>query len=170
MTWKQAILYLFIGVSILALIATSKQTDGQVLSYTNQEDVVCLAKNIYWEARNESSAGRIAVAHTVINRVKDKRFPDSICDVVEQAVRYENGFPKRNKCQFSWYCDGRADTVTNLPVWKDAYRLASYVSNGRDRLVDITDGSLWYHANYVHPRWAKHKRKTAVIDTHIFYR
>jgi len=170
MIWRIIFLSVCLVIGTATLISSTRKTDEPVLSYTNQEDVVCLAKNIYWEARNESTAGRIAVAHTVINRVKDKRFPNSVCEVVEQAVRYGNGFPKRDMCQFSWYCDGRADTVTNLPVWRDAYRLASYVSTGQGRLVDITDGSLWYHANYVIPRWAKHKKKTAVIDTHIFYR
>ena len=170
MTWKQVVLYLFIGISILALIATSERTDGKVLSYTSTDDTMCLAKNIYFEARSESTAGRIAVAWTVINRVRHKRFPNSVCEVVEQGLKYENGFPKRNKCQFSWYCDGQPDIIRNVNEWRDAYRLASYVSTGRDHLVDITDGSLWYHADYVFPRWAKHKRKTAKIDTHIFYR
>lgn len=171
MTWKQAILYIFIGIFILALIATqSGQTDGKILSYTSTDDTVCLAKNIYWEARNESTAGRLAVAWTVINRVRSERFPDSICGVVEQGIKYANGFPKRDKCQFSWYCDGIPDIVTNISVWRNAYRLAEYVSVGRDHLVDITDGSLWYHADYVFPRWAKHKKRTAKIDTHIFYR
>ena len=170
MTWKQVALYLFIGIFLLALIATSGQTDGKVLSYTSTDDTMCLAKNIYFEARSESTAGRIAVAWTVINRVRHKRFPNSVCEVVEQGLKYENGFPKRNKCQFSWYCDGQPDIIRNVNEWRDAYRLASYVSSGRDHLVDITDGSLWYHADYVYPKWAKHKRKTAKIDTHIFYR
>ena len=170
MTWKQVVLYLFIGIFLLALIATSGQTDGKVLSYTSTDDTMCLAKNIYFEARSESTAGRIAVAWTVINRVRHKRFPNSVCEVVEQGLKYENGFPKRNKCQFSWYCDGQPDIIRNVNEWRDAYRLASYVSTGRDHLVDITDGSLWYHADYVFPRWAKHKRKTAKIDRHIFYR
>ena len=170
MTWKQVALYLFIGIFLLALIATSGQTDGKVLSYTSTDDTMCLAKNIYFEARSESTAGRIAVAWTVINRVRHKRFPNSVCEVVEQGLKYENGFPKRNKCQFSWYCDGQPDIIRNVNEWRDAYRLASYVSTGRDHLVDITDGSLWYHADYVLPRWAKHKRRTAKIDRHIFYR
>ena len=170
MIWKILILSVCVVIGTATLIATSRETDGKVLSYTNQDDIVCLAKNIYWEARNESTAGKLAVAWTVLNRVVDKKFPNSICEVIEQGVLHGNGLPKRDMCQFSWYCDGRADTVTNLPVWRDSYRLASYVTTGRDHLVDITDGSLWYHANYVLPRWAKNKRKTATIDTHIFYR
>ena len=170
MTWKQVALYLFIGIFLLALIATSGQTDGKVLSYTSTDDTMCLAKNIYFEARSESTAGRIAVAWTVINRVRHKRFPNSVCEVVEQGLKYENGFPKRNKCQFSWYCDGQPDIIRNVNEWRDAYRLASYVSTGRDHLVDITDGSLWYHADYVQSKFHSKLSYTTTIGTHIFYR
>jgi spore germination cell wall hydrolase CwlJ-like protein len=37
-------------------------------------------------------------------------------------------------------------------------------------LPDLTDGSLWYHASYVLPKWSRVKKKTMTIDTHIFYR
>ena len=170
MIWRKIILLVCFIIGVTTVIQKPGKIDANVRSYTTQDSIVCLAKNIYFEARNESTAGRVAVAHTVLNRVKDNRFPGSICEVVEQAIRHSNGFPKRDRCQFSWYCDGRADTVTNLPVWRDVYRLATYLSTGRDHLLDITDGSLWYHANYVQPRWAKYKRKTTQIDTHIFYR
>ena len=170
MTWKEVTLYLFIGIFLLALIATSGETDGNVLSYTSSEDTTCLAKNIYFEARSESTAGRIAVAHTVLNRVRDKKFPNTICGVIYQGIKNERGFPKRDKCQFSWYCDGKPDIITDTSVWRESFRLANYVTTGRDYLLDITDGSLFYHASYVSPRWAKYKRKTVQIDTHIFYR
>lgn len=170
MTWKQVVLYVFIGISLLALIATSGETNGNVLSYTSSEDTTCLAKNIYFEARSESTAGRIAVAHTVLNRVRDEGFPNTICGVIYQGIKNERGNPKRDKCQFSWYCDGKPDIITDIRVWKESFRLANYVTTGRDYLLDITDGSLFYHATYVSPRWAKYKRKTVQIDTHIFYR
>lgn len=171
MRWKWITAFSFcLIVGIAALIAPSKKTDGKVLSYTNQDDMVCLAKNIYFEAATESTAGKIAVAWTVLNRVRHSGFPNSICEVVEQGLKYSNGIPKRDRCQFSWYCDGRSDEIRNIRVWRDSYRLATYVASGRDYLLDITDGSLFYHANYVQPKWAKYKRKTAKIDTHIFYR
>jgi len=46
----------------------------------------CLAKNIYFEARNQSTAGQIAVSHVVLNRVKSNRYPNTICGVVEQGL------------------------------------------------------------------------------------
>ena len=86
----------------------------------------CMARNIYFEANNQSKAGMIAVARVVINRVKDRRFPDTVCKVIYQGPIRESWktavdptlddsdrifYPKRNMCQFSWYCDGRKDTI-----------------------------------------------------------
>ena len=43
---------------------------------------VCLAMNVYHEARNQSFIGQVAVAQVVMNRVHDTRFPDDVCEVV----------------------------------------------------------------------------------------
>ena len=66
----------------------------------------CLARNIYFEARNEPFAGQFAVAMVTLNRVHDEQFPNSICEVVYQGLHWPSGHPKRDRCQFSWYCDG----------------------------------------------------------------
>ena len=74
------------------------------------EALMCMALNIYHEARNQSMVGQVAVAEVVMNRVEDSRFPDTICEVVKQAVTYKNtDKPVLHKCQFSWYCDGQKD-------------------------------------------------------------
>ena len=36
--------------------------------------------------------------------------------------------------------------------------------------LDITEGAMWYHANYIYPYWAKHLNETVVINEHIFYK
>ena len=54
----------------------------------DENEIRCLAENIYFEARSESTAGRIAVALVVLNRVEDRRFPDSVCGVVKQTKYY----------------------------------------------------------------------------------
>ena len=143
----------------------------------DQKQITCLATNIYFEARSEDELSQVAVAQVTVNRARSRKFPDTICEVVYQAEhsawyleKHNRLVPKRGRCQFSWYCDGRSDEIRNIRVWRDSYRLATYVASGRDYLLDITDGSLFYHANYVQPKWAKYKRKTAKIDTHIFYR
>ena len=77
------------------------------------EAILCLALNVYHEAKNQPFIGQVAVAQVVMNRVYDERYPDTICEVVEQGPTYswKPDFPIRNRCQFSWYCDGR---VTHL--------------------------------------------------------
>ena len=83
----------------------------------------CLALNMYHEARGQGSAGLLGVTAVVFNRVKDKRFPNTICEVIEQGPTREswkkNGefFPVRHKCQFSWYCDGRSDIPKDLNTY-----------------------------------------------------
>ena len=54
------------------------------------EALMCMALNIYHEARNQSIVGQVAVAEVVMNRVEDSRFPDTICEVVKQAITYKN--------------------------------------------------------------------------------
>ena len=138
----------------------------------------CLAENVYHESRNQGTAGWSAVISVTLNRVKDKRFPNTICEVVKQGPTREswkkNGtyYPIKHKCQFSWYCDGDKDVVheKDAKIYKDIYNL-SYVSLIKGiRILDITDGATHYHADYVSPEWAQTKTKTVEIGDHIFYR
>lgn len=128
-----------------------------------EQDVHCLALNIYFEARGEPEDGRRAVAHVVLNRVADRRWPNTPCDVIAQ------GWPEAGPlCQFSWYCDGRSDVPRAGAHWRDATRLADMVYQGLSR--DPTGGAFWYHADYVAPWWSKHLQRGPKIGHHIFYR
>jgi spore germination cell wall hydrolase CwlJ-like protein len=140
--------------------------------------VDCLAQNIYWEARNQSFGGQVAVGLVTMNRVKDKRFPNTVCEVVYQGPRKSSNkdsnisIPIRNRCHFSWYCDGKSDkwpkndkTAINL-----AYDIASMILDHKIHFLDITRGATHYHADYVYPEWASSKEKTVEIDDHIFYK
>jgi len=122
----------------------------------------CLALNIYWEARSESIPGQIAVAAVTLNRVQSPRFPASVCDVVRQG-----GEIRRHRCQFSWWCDGKKDIPKDADAWRRATTLARLISAGA--VDDPTDGALWYHADYVQPKWAGAKEPVAKIGRHIFY-
>ncbi|MGH8558320.1 MAG: cell wall hydrolase, partial [Methylococcales bacterium] len=55
---------------------------GAMQGFRIREDLDCLALNIYFEARSESTLGRRAVGHVVMNRVNHRDFPHSICEVV----------------------------------------------------------------------------------------
>ena len=127
--------------------------------------LMCMAVNIYHEAGNQSMIGQMAVGQVVLNRVEDSRFPDTICEVVKQAVTYKGtNKPVRWKCQFTWYCDGKKDKT-----WRLALEYASVLIT-KNIVLDITEGATHYHATYVRPEWAKTKTRTTRIDRHIFYR
>ena len=139
--------------------------------FLNIDDVMCMAKNIFFEAAVESTAGKLAVAQVTFNRVRSKNYPNTICDVVYEGKHHASGFPKRDQCQFSWYCDGRVDTPPESRLWVDAQDLAKYIILRQDDFPDITDGATHYHAKYIDtPKWAVQKKVTTKIDEHIFYR
>ncbi len=89
----------------------------------SKDELICLALNDYWEARSEVIAGRIAVARVVLNRAMDPRYPSNICDVVKQS-RVSGAL---HRCQFSWYCDGKADAPYDPKVWRDSLKIAAAV-------------------------------------------
>jgi len=134
------------------------------------EAIFCLALNVFHESRNQSLIGRIATAQVVMNRVKDERFPNTVCEVVYQGETYkwQPDLPVRNRCQFSWYCDGKSDRPTDEDAWEDAILVAHGVYYGN--LDDFVEGATHYHAHYVQPSWASSKTYITRIEDHIFYR
>ena len=132
--------------------------------------LICMATAIYFEARGEPLAGKIAVGNTIVNRVEDTRFPDTVCDVVTQGPTYswKENYPVKNRCQFSFYCDGKSDYPKNQEAMDEALLIAEWVI---ERYVpDLSEGATHYHATYVLPSWASTKTKTVTINNHVFYR
>ena len=141
------------------------------------ENTYCMALNIYHESRSENLAGKFAVADVVMNRVYDRRYPESICGVIYQAEMKPswkdplNMIPVRNRCQFSWYCDGLSDEPLETYSWlraKDiAYEMMYYSKHN-----GLTEGSTHYHASYVKPSWSSHEKMRLIgrIGDHIFYK
>ena len=123
----------------------------------------CLAHGIYFEARGESLEGQKAVAQVILNRVKNPKYPNSICGVV-----YQNKH-KRNACQFSFACDGVPDRVKSRKYWKVSTKVANDAIDGRYWLMKVGSASH-YHADYVRPKWSRKMRKMTKIGRHIFYR
>ena len=131
--------------------------------------VECMALNIYYESRGSNLADKAAVADVVLNRVNDTRYPDTVCGVVKQGLQDANGNMRRNKCQFSWYCDGKADNPQNQDLYVEAQSIAwNMVEESKYR--GITEGATHYHATYVNPRWASTLQLVGRIGAHIFYR
>lgn len=159
------LLTLFV-VSVVPLMGTQASNSKLLnIGYTEltkdaQKQVDCLAQNIYHEAGYEPESGKVAVAFVTLNRVEDPRYPKDICSVVKQRVN--------STCQFTWYCDADKK-IKNTTVYSEAKRIALYVYVNYEHLKDFTNGALYYHADYVNPRW-KGLEKTAIIGRHIFYK
>ena len=124
--------------------------------------LVCLALNIYFEARNQPTSGQIAVAEVTLNRVASRNYPNTVCGVVKQS--------NKNGCAFSWYCDGKSDK----PYEKEAFRKSLMISD-----IMLKDGqyigvvgptATHYHHESVEPYWADDFQKIGEIGGHIFYR
>ena len=136
---------------------------GTLKKAVSAADLRCLATAIYFEARGEPERGQAAVAQVVLNRVESEAYPDSVCGVV-----YQNQH-RRNACQFSFACDGRAETIHEKKAWNKAREIADDVANGRESLAEIGTATH-YHANSVRPSWAKRLRRVGLIGRHVFYR
>jgi spore germination cell wall hydrolase CwlJ-like protein len=137
-----------------------KRLSESVMSTQEQR---CLAAAVYFEARGENVKGQAAVAQVVLNRVKNPTYPNSVCGVVYQNENW------RNKCQFSFACDGIKDKINEPYHWRKAQYVAKAVASGEIYLPEV-GSSTHYHASYVRPNWAHTMEKMKKIGSHIFYR
>jgi spore germination cell wall hydrolase CwlJ-like protein len=146
------------------------------LTKDTQKQIECLAENIYFEARNEPVKGQYAVAFVTMNRVKSKDFPNDICGVVKQKTQVQSIGDRRVVCQFSWWCEptpyristSNLLTETHNMKYNEIVKIAINFYVNYERLQDPTQGSLFYHADYVSPNW-KNLQKVTQIGRHIFY-
>lgn len=147
------------GTMLVLLTVWSPASRGGVAP---PDDAHCLAEALYWEARGEPQLGMLAVGQVVLNRVKHRDFPDTVCQVVHQGYG-------RSACQFSYWCDGKSDKPTNERAWNTANNYAAQVLM-LDGTRDITSGALFYHADHISPQWSEARERTVHIGRHIYYR
>jgi N-acetylmuramoyl-L-alanine amidase len=160
--WGEAMALRFACVLFLGIISgAATAVAGDAPSLDN--DIDCLALAVYWEARSESDVGQRAIAHVTLNRVESEEFPDTVCGVVKQGVKYG-----KFRCQYSWVCDGKADIPTEHDAWLEAVQVATKALQGRSR--DPTSGSLHFHLTRVKPAWTKKMIYVRQIDDHVFYK
>jgi spore germination cell wall hydrolase CwlJ-like protein len=122
--------------------------------------LACLTQAIYYEARSESSEGKLAVAQVVINRVGRRGFGRTVCDVVDQTSQ-------GGGCQFSFRCDGSLRAPKDQSAWRSAQRIAETALAGTASAA--VGSATYYHNDTVVPEWAHRFRRVTRIGAHIFY-
>ncbi len=122
----------------------------------------CLARAVYYEARGEDMGGQIAVAQVVLNRARSKKWPDTICGVVNQGI--ERG----KKCQFSFACFTHLSQPSG-EMWELAQQVADQALRGQAWLRELVEAT-YYHTTSVAPVWRTGLSEIATIGTHVFYR
>lgn len=139
---------------------------GFLASARSEEDArraaECLTAAVYYEARSEPIDGQRAVAQVVLNRVRDRAFPHSVCGVVYQ------GSQRRTGCQFSFTCDGSMNYRRDPLAWARAAQVAAAALSGQ--VYAPVGSATFYHANYVLPWWAGSLTRIGSVGAHIFYR
>ena len=116
--------------------------------------VMCLAMNIYFEARNQPIDGQMMVAEVTLNRVQQSKEPTSICEVVWKDK------------QFSWTHDGKSDKPHLDKAFYTAILVASEAMEGET----LHTGATHYHNTSVEPVWAKGMIVLGKYGDHIFYK
>ena len=113
--------------------------------------IVCLALNIYHEARGESIDGQFLVAESTINRSIERN--QIICDVVYDEYQY------------SWTHDNVSDTAYDEESFVIAAAIAAESLAGNH----LHSGVTHYHSVSVNPPWAKRLKILGRYGNHIFY-
>ena len=152
---NRKIISLFLGLGLFLFVIQQKiLTDVTITHEIDNSEVECLARNIYFEARNQPIKGQEAVAHVTLNRLKSGKHGDSICKVVYQPHA------------FSWTLNSRSK-MNEIKAETLAREIAFNTLLGNTK--DPTHGATHYHATYVTPYWSKKLEKKVKISSHIFY-
>lgn len=165
--------FLFAGfLLVFGLLFTSQQplTDlneipkisKQLAAKVDPKQIACLAKNIYYEAGNESVKGQAAVARVVVNRIHHG-FGKTPCAVVYQATTVN----QTKVCQFSWVCEGKGEPSKNNYRYRIAQQVA-YDVMVHDKYKDVVPKSaLFFHNLSVNPLWPY--AEVLRLGNHVFY-
>jgi len=139
-----------------AVLQDQAQDDSAVdLAAADAKSVECMAKVVLHEAGNQSREGKVAVAQTLVNRLKAGRFGDTICAVANQKGQFFHiaGFhPRRDT-------DG----------WQEAVEISHSVLAGQAQAV--APGAMFFRASYAPTNaFFRTRERVATVGAHIFYR
>jgi spore germination cell wall hydrolase CwlJ-like protein len=146
-------------------VATETVSWQAKLAERRENDLQCLAENIYFESRGEPIEGQYAVAEVTLNRMRAPNFPHTVCGVVHE-MRWDTG-RKRYVADFSWTELGGM-SADDAAAWKRAMAVAT--AEYDDLHDPIVPGALFYHSTGVRPGWARSRRAITTIGNHVFYR
>ena len=157
--------WLFGGILLLVAVGFAFALRASWTHRDERRDLVCLARNVYFESRGEPIAGQRAVAEVTMNRLNSGRYPGTVCGVVYQ----KNWDPLRKRYvgAFSWTEFDTLPTPSG-EQWLQAWEVAEAVYYGRE--PPVLKGAMYFHATYIKPDWARTKKPIAKIGGHIFYR
>jgi spore germination cell wall hydrolase CwlJ-like protein len=157
-------LVVLLGFLLSAVFAQQDARRDRALE-AHRQNLECLARNVYFEARGEPLAGQYAVAEVTLNRKASRHYPRTICEVVYQ----KNWDPLRKRYvgAFSW-TEFRVLPEPAGEEWQRAWRVAEAVYYGKQ--LPALQGALFFHAHYIKPDWAKSKQRVARIGRHVFYK
>lgn len=169
------------GILTAKTIMLSMMVGNAPMDVHNVEETYCMALNVYYEARGEGWKGKTAVAHVVLNRAEHGKYPSTICGVVLQAKTWKKRVI-RDRCQFSWYCDGKKDLPqlqykqdprqgkvieANMRDWRRSVEVSIMAMDGWSR--DVSRGATHYYNHHIStPSWSTIYPTTTVIENHTF--
>jgi N-acetylmuramoyl-L-alanine amidase len=135
--------------------AATQPSRGGRVGQLSQADLDLFARLVHAESAGEPYAGQVAVAATVLNRVSDSRYPDTVRGVIMQVW---GGY-----FQYSPVEDGRI----NLPAGAAAYRAVEEALGGADPSHGATG---FYNPAKTTNQWVRSQPVTTTIGNHVFFR
>lgn len=119
-------------------------------------ELECMAKIVHHEAGNQPREGQIAVAQTLLHRMKSGKFGGSICEVANQPGQF-------------------FDTTSYRPSrdsdsWVSAVDVSRAVLRG-DEDDDVAPGAMYFRASSRRANsFFRTRQRVGAIGDHIFYR
>ena len=137
------------GKKTLVALGITSSDNSSGGSNSNNTDLNLLSKLVYGEARGEPYKGMVAVAATVLNRVADSRFPNTIAGVIYQSGAY------------TCVSDGQINLKPNA----QSKKAAQDAING----WDPTSGCIYYfNPQTATSKWIWSRPQVMTIGKHIF--
>jgi spore germination cell wall hydrolase CwlJ-like protein len=127
---------------------------------------MCLALNIYHEARGEVIQGQYAVAQVTMRRADYNK--QHVCREVFRPYQFSWTIGTVVKTKNGWKI-----AESHIPHDRVAWNRAVTVAKSALLMVKVPDyslGATHYHTRDVKPRWSRQMTRVATIGNHHFYR